>query len=63
MKRSDYIKAQERINRWHKAYDLVQEQAEDDALWCLTDNIELAYLQQELRRLHAVIEGEKSIDG
>jgi len=59
----EYVVAQERLNRWHKAYALVQEQSEDEALWCLTDNIELAYLQQELRRLHAVIEGEKSIDG
>jgi len=59
MKREEYKTAQHRLDLWHKAYDLVQKQAEDDALWFLTDNIEIAYLQQELKRLHAVIEGEE----
>lgn len=58
MKKSDYIKDQEKLNRWHKADELVLEQAEDEGLWFITDDITIAYLQQELRRLHAVIEGE-----
>ncbi len=39
---------------------LVDEQAEDEALWAIhpfgTQPITEAYLQQELRRLHALIE-------
>jgi hypothetical protein len=35
---------------------LVDEQAEDDALWFIDCSISEAYLQQELRRLHALIE-------
>lgn len=35
---------------------LVNEQAEDEALWFITENIAEAYLQQELRRLHAAVE-------
>ena len=35
---------------------LVNEQAEDEALWFNYERITEAYLQQELRRLHAVIE-------
>lgn len=38
---------------------LVNEQAEDEGLWFLTDDITVAYLQQELRRLHALIEDEE----
>lgn len=38
--------------------DVVNEQAEDEALWCLTDNIVEAYYQQELRRLHAAVEAD-----
>jgi hypothetical protein len=34
----------------------VSYQAEDAGLWCLTENIEVAYLQQALRDLHRVIE-------
>lgn len=37
--------------------DLIDEQAEDEALWFLDVSVTEAYLQQELRRLHAVIEG------
>lgn len=59
MNRDDHTKAQDRLNRWHAAYKLVQRQAEDDGLWFITDDIKIAYLQQELRRLHRVIEGEK----
>lgn len=36
--------------------DLVNEQSEDDALWCIADRISEAYLQQELRKLHTSIE-------
>lgn len=35
---------------------LVAEQAEDEGLWAPATNIQTAYLQQELRRLHAAIE-------
>jgi hypothetical protein len=46
---------------------LVDEQAADEALWFITENISEAYLQQELRRLHAAIEtalkGEASPNG
>lgn len=37
---------------------LVNEQANDDGLWFHATRITEAYLQQELRRLHAAIEGE-----
>ena len=59
MKRDDYIKAQERLNRYRAAYALVRSQAADEGLWFITDDITIAYLQQELRHLHAVIEGEE----
>ncbi len=39
-----------------KAQDLVDEQAEDEALWFLSPTASEAYLQQALRKLHAVIE-------
>jgi hypothetical protein len=35
---------------------LVDEQAEDDGLWFMAQTAPEAYLQQELRRLHAAIE-------
>ena len=37
--------------------NMVNEQAEDQGLWFLSLTAPEAYLQQELRRLHAVIEG------
>ncbi len=37
---------------------LVAEQAEDEGLWFDAQYITEAYLQQELRRLHALIESE-----
>jgi hypothetical protein len=43
-----------------RALQLVAEQAEDEALWSQAlplPNIGEAYIQQELRKLHAVIEG------
>lgn len=36
--------------------DIVDEQAEDDGLWFVAEYASEAYLQQELRRLHAAIE-------
>ena len=56
-KRGEYDTAKTRLERYHRAWDLVQIQAENEGLWMpTTDNIEVAMLQQELRRLHAVIE-------
>lgn len=37
---------------------LVEEQANDDGLWFIAETVAEAYLQQALRRLHAVIEGK-----
>jgi hypothetical protein len=37
---------------------LVARQAEDDGLWFVAQTAAEAYLQQELRRLHAAIEGK-----
>lgn len=37
---------------------VVDEQAKDDGLWFFAETCAEAYLQQELRRLHAVIEGK-----
>jgi hypothetical protein len=36
--------------------DLVNEQAEDEGLWFKPETAPEAYLQQELRRLHKIIE-------
>lgn len=51
--------------RYDAALSLVLEQAEDEGLWLLPHGINylqggivIAYLQQELRKLHAVIEGD-----
>lgn len=40
------------------ALTLVREQAEDDGLWFRAQTASEAYLQQELRRLHAVVEAD-----
>jgi hypothetical protein len=37
---------------------LVTRQADDDGLWFSAQTAAEAYLQQEMRRLHAVIEGD-----
>jgi len=37
---------------------VVNEQAEDDGLWFVAQYASEAYLQQELRRLHAIIEAK-----
>jgi hypothetical protein len=39
---------------------LVKEQAKDEGLWFVADTCAEAYLQQELRKLHALIEGVKT---
>ena len=57
----NYDAPNERLNIYHKAWELVQEQAEDEGLWFCSESISEAYLQQELRRLHAVIEGDKEV--
>ena len=36
---------------------VVDEQAEDEGLWFMAMTVSEVYLQQELRRLHAAIEG------
>jgi hypothetical protein len=41
------------------AYELVQAQAEDAGLWFIAETAPEAYLQQELRRLHAAVEAER----
>lgn len=38
---------------------LAKAQAEDEGLWFVARTASEAYLQQELRKLHAAIEGEK----
>ena len=63
MNRTEYTTAKERLERYHRAWYLVQKQAEDEGLWLIADNITGAYLQQELRKLHAVIEGEEGVRG
>jgi hypothetical protein len=42
-----------------RARRIVAEQAEDAGLWFIAEHAPEAYLQQELRRLHRVIEGEE----
>lgn len=45
--------------RWHDTVlPIVKKQAEDDGLWFDAHTAPEAYLQQELRKLHAIIEGE-----
>lgn len=46
------------LNIYGRAWNLVQIQAEIEGLWLPTKNSKIALLQQELRRLHAVIEGD-----
>ena len=40
---------------------VVEEQAKDEGLWFVPITASEAYLQQELRRLHAVIEEQKAL--
>jgi len=39
--------------------DVVDEQAEDEGLWFIAMTAPEAYLQQELRRLHAAVESSQ----
>ena len=41
------------------ARELVAKQAEDEGLWFIAETSPEAYLQQELRRLHRVVEGDE----
>ena len=45
-------------NRYKAAKALVEEQAEDWGLWFIARTAPEAYLQEALRRLHKVIEGD-----
>jgi hypothetical protein len=44
------------FEKLQKIRDLVDEQANDEAIWTTTERIVEAYIQQELRRLHQLIE-------
>lgn len=46
---------------WDALRALVNTQAEDEGLWCLAQSASEAYLQQELRKLHAAIEGTSTL--
>ena len=46
------------MDRLRRIKKLVDSQAEDDGLWFIAKTAPEAYLQQELRKLHAVIEAE-----
>jgi hypothetical protein len=56
--RKNYDDKQTCLDRYYRARELVNQQAEDNGLWFISDSIEINYLQQELRRIHAVLEGE-----
>ena len=43
-------------DRLKRLKQLVDEQAEDEGLWFVTQSVSETYLQQELRKLHASIE-------
>jgi len=45
-------------NRLEKLMNLVDEQSEDEGLWFVAETAAEAYLQQELRKLHAAVEDE-----
>ena len=59
-RRTEYDDEKTRLRRYHDAWELVQKQADDDGLWFCAENISEAYLQQELRKLHSIIEGEEN---
>lgn len=42
---------------------IVNAQAEDELLWFVAETMPEAYLQQELRRLHAAIENRPAVSG
>lgn len=45
------------LSRYHAAVKVVEDQANDERLWCVAETIMEDTLQRELRRLHAAIEG------
>lgn len=47
-------------DRWEDVVALVDAQAEDEGLWFVAMSAPEAYLQQELRRLHAAVEAAAS---
>lgn len=49
-------------NILQRAQEIVNEQAEDMALWCHALTATEAYLQKGLRHLHAVIEGDQVME-
>lgn len=51
----------EKASRWDAAMRIVEQQAEDAALWFTDESASEAYLQQALRVLHSAIEGD--LDG
>lgn len=53
------VSAEEAVRLLAAIRQCVDAQAEDEALWFDAVSITEAYLQQELRRLHRVIEGEE----
>lgn len=50
------VEAEAREQALERIQAIVNEQAEDEGLWFIAHYLTEAYLQQELRRLHAVIE-------
>ena len=53
-----YSALKERIGRLER---VAANQAEDDGLWFVAQTASEAYLQQALRHIHALIEGEEAI--
>ena len=53
----DYLQA---VGKLEGIYQVVEKQAEDDGLWFVAKTAPEAYLQQELRRLHTVIEEDEN---
>jgi len=47
------------VDKLEKIKELVGEQAEDEGLWFKAVTASEAYLQQELRKLHKIIEEEE----
>ncbi len=54
------LRCQNRDEGWKAALEpirkMVNAQAEDEGLWCKITRASEAYLQQELRKLHALVE-------
>lgn len=52
----DLRTAETRLTVLEPILKMVDAQAEDEGLWCKVTRASEAYLQQELRKLHAVVE-------